>query len=176
MRQLWMRGLIALLLALAGCAGPSDHDAALGRWRLAAPAHYILRTSEDLRGQLCHQSVEVRDEQIVQILGNSCSQPSLWTVEWLFRQASAPPSPVEPCVRSVLGIGCICRQRASVSVGYDQRQGYPLRIHTAQVWRPAWGDLGFWRLLVDQGAIPNCTPPKAEAGWTITVRELRALP
>jgi hypothetical protein len=112
----------------------------------------------------------------VQILGNICRHPSLWTVSWLFHKAVPPSLPEEPCVSSVAGIGCICRLRSSQQVEYDPQQGYPLSIVITETWYRAWADLSAWHYMIRQLALPNCTPPAQSPGWTIRVRELRPLP
>lgn len=169
---------LALLLAMlcAGCAAPRDHAAALARWRAFAPQHYILRTAEDVRGSRCGQIVAVRGEQLEQILSNTCRHPSLWTVSWLFRKAAPAGAPVEACVRSLRGLGCVCRQRVERQVTYDPQRGYPTRIRIVQTWHRAWADAGFWRALVALRAVPACVPATPDPGWTIVVRELRPIP
>jgi hypothetical protein len=94
--------------------------AARGRWAAARLAHYRL----DLRyGALgyCRQSIEVKDDRVVAVLEDSCSEPAP-TVDGLFDQ-------IERAINTSQGRcgpnGCDCDGTMSVVAEYDARTGYP---------------------------------------------------
>src|SRR5215213_2636329 len=94
--------------------------AARGRWAASKLAHYQL----DLRyGALgyCRQSIEIKNERVVAVLENTCSEP-VPTVDGLFDQ-------IERTIRTSQGRcgpnGCDCDGTISVIAEYDSRMGYP---------------------------------------------------
>ncbi|HET9221346.1 MAG TPA: DUF6174 domain-containing protein [Roseiflexaceae bacterium] len=168
--------LMLLALGLAGCRADSRHAAAQRRWEARPAAHYLLRTREDVRGKLCGQMVEVRDEQVVRILSDTCAHPTLWTVSWLFRYVERAGVAAERCARYEPGSGCVCRDAVEMQVEYDPTLGYPRTITTRQIWSAAWQDLGYWSYLARHGTLADCTAPFNDRGRRVVVRELRPLP
>lgn len=175
MRQLPI--ILIALLILAGCAAQaSAHTAeAHARWQAAAPRHYLLRTREDVRGRICGQQVEIRDEQLVRILSNTCQHPNLWTVTWLFAFADPAGRAPDRCVQTS-GTSCVCRASTEVEVEYDPALGFPRQIIARETWRADWQSLGYWRYAALHLGLPGCTPPVADPGRKVVVRELRVLP
>jgi hypothetical protein len=172
-RLAWM---LLLVLALAGCGADPRHAAALRRWEARPPTHYLLRTREEVRGKLCGQMVEVRDEQVLRILSDTCAHPTLWTVSWLFSYVERAAVPAERCARYEPDAGCVCRDAVDMQVEYDPALGYPRAITTRQIWSAAWQGLGYWSYLARHGALADCTAPFNDSGRRVVVRELRALP
>jgi hypothetical protein len=174
------RGALLALLALvmAGCGSLADtrHNAALRRWQAQPIGHYLLRTREEVGGRICGQTVEVRDEAVVQILNNTCTHPTLWTISWLFEYAARSQAAVERCARYESDSGCICRDAIDVQVEYEPALGYPGSITIRQAWQPAWQSTGYWRYILRHAELPNCTPPFSDLGRRITVRDIRPLP
>ena len=174
--RIWVAALCAL--ALVGCTATVDqqHTAALQRWQAQPIAHYRLNTREMVAGHGCAQVVEVRDEQLVNLIADTCQQPSLWTVSWLFRYAEKAQQVAERCALAVPGVGCVCRDAVDVQVEYDPALGFPRSITIRQTWSAAWQRLGYWVYLARHLAPPNCTPPFNDPGRVVLVRELRPLP
>jgi len=174
--RIWLAALCALALIGCGAAGDRQHAAALQRWQAQPVAHYRLNTREVVSGHACAQVVEVRDEQLVKIILDSCQQPSLWTVSWLFRYAEKARQVTERCALAVPGAGCVCRDDVDVRVEYDPALGFPRSITIRQTWSAAWQRLGYWVYLARNLSPPNCTPPFTDPGRVVLVRELRPLP
>jgi hypothetical protein len=169
--------LLALLaLALAGCGADTQHSAALRRWQTRPLRHYLLRTREEVRGTLCGQTVEVRDEQVLRILSDTCAHPTLWTVGWLFSYAERGQVAVDRCARYDPDAGCICRDAIELQVEYDPNLGYPRAITMRQIWVAAWLGTGYWSYLARHGTLADCTTPFNDSGRRVVVRELRPLP
>lgn len=177
-----MRGRIVLLgllaLALAGCGALPDarYGAALRRWQARPLGHYLLRTYEEVGGQRCGQMVEVRGEQVIQILSNTCRHPTLWTVTWLFNRAGRGRPAYEACAKLAPGAGCVCRNTTELQATFDPALGYPSEIVERQSWRADWQSMDYWRYAIGNGALPNCTPPFNDPGNRVVVREIRPLP
>ncbi|HEX9370891.1 MAG TPA: hypothetical protein VF897_07780 [Roseiflexaceae bacterium] len=169
--------LALLMLILSGCGAVADarRAAALRRWQARPIAHYLLRTREDLGGQRCGQAVEVRGEELVRIVANTCPQPNLWAVSWLFTFVAKAQAAVETCARLDAGVGCVCRRSVDLEVTYDPSTGIPREIVTRQTWRAAWQSWAYWRYVARQAALPDCTPPFSDPGHRVT-SELQALP
>src|SRR5215210_5658301 len=85
--RIWCLAICVLALIGCGASANRQHLAAIQRWQAQPIAHYRLATDEVVNRYSCAQVVEVRDERIVNIISNNCQQPSLWTVDWLFRRA-----------------------------------------------------------------------------------------
>jgi len=114
--------------------------AARGRWAASKLAHYQL----DLRyGALgyCRQSIEVKDERIVAVLENSCSEP-VPTVDGLFDQ-------IERAINTSQGRcgpnGCDCDGTISVIAEYDPRMGYPRTKGIALEPLARWRYPDYWK-------------------------------
>ena len=152
------------------------HALALQRWHAQPVAHYQLSTHESLGRLDCAQIVEVRDEVIVKIVANSCQQPSLWTVGWLFRYGDRAQQPADRCSLSLAGVGCVCTTSVDVQTEYDPVLGFPRSFIRRNVWSAAWQRLGYWVYLVQNLAPPNCTSPFNTPGWAVQVRDFRPLP
>jgi hypothetical protein len=167
--------LLALLLAGCGAVSEAQYTIALRRWQSRPVDHYLLRTYEEIRGRRCAQAVEVRDEQLVRIVSNTC-QHTLWTVSWLFTFASGSSEAFSACALLVPGVGCVCRYDTEVRATYDAVSGYPRQIHKREVWRVDWQSAAYWRYLATRGQPPTCTPPAVDPGRRVVVRELRPLP
>lgn len=176
----WLRlRLLAIAtLALLGCSAAPQQGRvlALQRWQAQPVAHYRLSTHETVGNLDCAQIVEVRDEVIEKILANSCKQPSLWTVGWLFRYGDRSQQPAEQCSLSLAGIGCVCNTSVEVQTEYDPVLGFPRSFTRRNVWSAAWQRLGYWVYLAQNLALPNCTSPFNAPSWVVQVRELRPLP
>jgi hypothetical protein len=108
--------------------------AARGRWAASKLTHYRLDLRYGVLGY-CSQSIEVKDERIVAVLENSCSEPAP-TVDGLFDQ-------IEHAITTSQGRcgpnGCDCDGTISVIAEYDPRMGYP---HTKGI---ALEPLARWR-------------------------------
>lgn len=178
MRTLWRAMALVLLAAAIGVfvLPRRPLDLARQRWDEQGIDHYLLRTTENVRGLECVQTVEVRDEVIANIVLNSCQHPSLWTIDWLFRRAQNARGISDPCARSISGVGCVCRQQIELQVVYDEARGHPRELRITRSWRPAWADFSFWRFAAQSGALPACVSPVPDPGWTISVKEVRPLP
>jgi hypothetical protein len=168
--------LAGMILGGCGIDIDTEHAAALRRWEAQPPPHYLLRTREEIGGQWCGQTVEVRNETVVAIRSNSCRHPTLWTASQLFRAIPAARSTDTRCSRFIDPIGCVCRDASEVQVEYDSVLGYPRTIIVRQTWRTFWEGGAFWRHLVERGHSPDCTPPFVDLGRQVIVRELRPLP
>jgi hypothetical protein len=114
--------------------------AARGRWAALKLAHYRL----DLRyGALgyCRQSVEVKDERVVAVLENTCSEPAP-TVNGLFDQ-------IERTINTSQGRcgpnGCDCDGTISVIAEYDPRMGYPRTKGIALEPLARWRYPDYWK-------------------------------
>jgi hypothetical protein len=94
--------------------------AARGRWAALKLAHYRLDLQYGALGY-CRQSIEVKDERVVAVLENTCSEPAP-TVNGLFDQ-------IERTINTSQGRcgpnGCDCDGTISVVAEYDPRMGYP---------------------------------------------------
>lgn len=176
----WLRlyGLACVALVLCSCGAAADQrrTEALQRWQARPVAHYQLSTHETLGRLDCAQTVEVRDEAIVKILANSCQQPSLWTVGWLFRYADRSQQLADRCSLSIAGIGCVCNTVVDVQAEYDPALGVPRSLVRRNTWVAAWQRLGFWVYLAQHLAPPNCTSPFNPPSWVVQVRDFRPLP
>lgn len=176
MKALFWLALLALLLA--GCSLPAalDDNAAQRRWQARPITHYLLRTTDIIGGITCEQSVEVRGEQLIQILGNTCQHPNLWTVSWLFHHASSARNPIDRCTLRDPAAGCLCRSATAVQVEYDPVHGFPRTIVVQQTWRANWQGAGYWLYTAQHIALPSCAPPVASPSSRVVVRELKLLP
>jgi hypothetical protein len=164
------------LLGLAGCGGTDRQAAAQQRWQARRVQHYVLSIREFIGSHDCTQVVEIRDEQLVEILGLSCPLASIWTVDWLFRSVAQKQLADDRCALTVPGAGCVCRFVPDVRAEYDPLLGYPRSIVVHQNWAPAWQRPGYWAYLARNWAPPNCTAPSSRPSWELFVRELRPLP
>jgi hypothetical protein len=174
-RHIWVAAFCSL--ALIGCEVAADRQRmAFERWQTQPVAHYRLVTDELVNSYSCAQAVEVRDEQIVMIDSNNCLQPSLWTVDWLFRRADKAGQAFDGCALSVPGVGCVCRDAVEAQVEYDPARGFPRSIIIHHTWAAAWQRPGYWFYAARYMALPNCTPSLSSSVWAVRVRELRPLP
>ena len=114
--------------------------AARARWTASKLAHYRI----DLRyGELgyCRQSIEVKDERIVAVLENTCSEPAP-TVDGLFDQ-------IERTIKISQGRcgpnGCDCDGTLSVIAEYDARLGYPRTKGIALEPLARWRYPDYWK-------------------------------
>jgi len=110
-----------LELANAGaCVAALELRAARARWAASKLAHYRLDLRYGVLGY-CRQSIEVKDERIVAVLENTCSEPAP-TVDGLFDQ-------IERTIKISQGRcgpnGFDCDGTISVIAEYDARLGYP---------------------------------------------------
>lgn len=169
---------LVLALALAGCGARQDYDlqAAIARWQARPLGHYQLDTTDVLGSRTCNQSVEVRDEQLVRVIDNTCQYPNLWAVSWLFHHTSRALAPPNTCALLDPVAGCICRTTAEVAVEYDPAYGYPRVIVVRPTWQAAWQGSGYWWYTLQHGALPNCTPPSVVPSEQVIVRQVISLP
>lgn len=167
-----------LALALAGCGARPDarYDAALRRWQSQPIAHYSLHTREVVGGKPCAQIVEVRDEQIVRVINNTCQHPNLWTISWLFIFVAKSRTPVDRCALLDPAGGCVCRDDIDLQVEYEPARGYPSTIIARQTWRADWQGLGYWWYAARHLALPSCAPPFNDPGRRVVVRAFTPLP
>jgi hypothetical protein len=114
--------------------------AARERWAASRLAHYRL----DLRyGELgyCRQSIEVKNERVVAIAENTCSEPAP-TVSGLFDQ-------IEHAIDISQGRcgpnGCDCDGTLSVIAEYDPRLGYPRTKGIALEPLARWRYPDYWK-------------------------------
>lgn len=174
--HIWAAMLCALALVGCGAAVDRQRMAALQRWQTQPIAHYRLVTDELVNTYSCAQAVEVRDEQIVKIDSNNCQQPSLWTVDWLFKRAAKADQAFDGCALGVPGVGCVCRSAVEAQVEYDPVGGFPRSIIIRQTRAAAWQRPSYWLYVARYMALPNCTPSFRGSVWAVRVRELRPLP
>ena len=114
--------------------------AARGRWAALKLAHYRLDLQYGALGY-CHQSIEVKDERVVAVLENTCSEPAP-TVSGLFDQ-------IERTINTSQGRcgpnGCDCDGTISVIAEYDPRMGFPRTKGIALVPLARWRYPDYWK-------------------------------
>lgn len=147
-------GLIAWLTFGATAQSPlAAVDRAEERWRQSQVQHYRLAVEfqDGLGATGCRQVVEVRDEQVVTVIENSCQEPPP-TVSTLFARVRSYYDTYEgQCGPN----GCACDGASRMRVTFDEQLGYPLHSEV-RIERVALQDVRLWM----QGGF--CT----EAGWT----------
>jgi hypothetical protein len=119
-------GCLALMLAGAALVlmhvppGTIELNAARQRWARRSFSHYRMVLEYGEMGY-CRQSIDVKDQHVVTLLQNTCSQPAP-TVEELFDR-------IEQDIRRLNGRcgtnGCGCDGTFVVSATYDSQLGYP---------------------------------------------------
>jgi hypothetical protein len=85
--------------------------------------------AREVRGTLCGQTVDVRDEHVLRILSDTCAHPTLWTVGWLFSYAERGQVAVDRCAHYDPDAGCMCRDAIELQVEYDPNLGYPRDLY-----------------------------------------------
>ena len=95
-------------------------SAARSRWAMRPFSHYRLDLKYGMLGY-CKQSIEIKDEQVVAVLQNTCVEPAP-TVNDLFDR-------IERDITALDGHcgpnGCACDGTIVVSATYDPQLGYP---------------------------------------------------
>jgi hypothetical protein len=149
----------------------AELDAAQRRWSSRPFDHYRMIVDREQLRRRCHQYVEVRDEQIVSVMQDSCATGPL-SVSGIFdqlRQSLLPPE----CVDDT----CKCRITYRISIIYDSELGYPsMALLAPNRFRSELVDIDVWGLAPPISRRLDC-PPVMPAGYeTISIRELTPLP
>ncbi|HWQ14336.1 MAG TPA: hypothetical protein VNL77_16170 [Roseiflexaceae bacterium] len=170
-------GMSACGMAAAVTWTPPERAAraeALGRWGARPFTSYRIALRVEALGKVCYQQIEVRGEWVRQTIRNTCD--TIWldtlTVEGLFElseqieeiPASRCAPPAQPC---------LChRVFTRRGVYYDERLGYPATVLARSELQYNWTSPDFWRRLVEEGALPSCTPARRR----LTVQVLALTP
>jgi hypothetical protein len=172
MRRWYVIALVVFLLGTLAVAGgyqinqttqaeqPQRWQDAQARWRKAAPDTYEIAVEVEMRGQVCHQRVEVNTFGNERLLNDTCrsswvgalSVPQIFDL--IARVEELPSSRCSPS-----NTDCACHRVFTERViEYDPELGYPLLLYSRSEVQPNWTHAQFWQALADQRSIPNCTP------------------
>jgi hypothetical protein len=148
-------GVVAALgYGLAGLLGqypaaPTQLAAAKSRWAAGAIPHYRLIAQT---GSPCRLDVEVRDEQVAQVLyEDPCSYPAR-TVTGLFNLVERATSPLYTCAPP----SCACQNVVTVYAIYDDQLGYPRKVAVRAERETNWRSRAFWTYLWAAQQLPDC--------------------
>ena len=124
---------------------------ARSRWQARSFDQYQLSVEYTSSLGRCRQTVEVADNQIVQVATNSCLYPAKTTVAELFAM-------IEPYVRSQPcgPNGCACDGHMTADVLYDPQFGFPQKIVIHSQIAGRWMHLDYWRNLWENHGRLRC--------------------
>ncbi|HWQ13218.1 MAG TPA: DUF6174 domain-containing protein [Roseiflexaceae bacterium] len=159
--RLLRRALLLCATALAACAGlgaviahtapraeAAELEQAERRWAARTFTHYRLK----LRDKGCLQTIEVRDEQVMEVAPNRCEPPPR-TVTDLFTLIRRDGKVSAPCI----ALGCACDDVLTVRASYDRALGFPTLIEVRVAARPNWQHPDYWAEMLEDRKLPDCS-------------------
>lgn len=155
---LWLLGMVGWYVSPA-----AEFNRARSAWQAQPVPHYRLVIE---RPQIwCQQDVEVRYEQIAQVIENTCPIESL-TVSTLFQRiADLDGQRTDAFLPRNL---CTCTSALQASVVYDSEQSFPREVTIVEQRGINWRELSCWRDLLLLEPLPACDLPPALAQPRIT--------
>jgi hypothetical protein len=159
-------GLSVVVARTAQPAEAAERDRAEAQWATRTFSRYQLLLSD----KRCLQSIEVRDERVVEVAPNRCEPPPR-TITDLFTLIRRDGSVSIPCI----ALGCACDDVIRVRATYDATLGFPKTIEVRMSAQPNWRHPDYWERLVQRRALPDCTV-LPEGSKVIRVMSVTPLP
>jgi hypothetical protein len=141
-------GIGAVIAQTAPSAEAAELEQAERRWAARSFNHYRLK----LRDKGCLQTIEVRDERVVNVAPNRCEPPprSITDLFALIRRGGKVSA---PCI----ALGCACDDVLTMHAVYDRTLGFPTLIEVRVAARPNWRHPDYWTELLDKRKLPDCS-------------------